>query len=148
MKKILSIVSALVALAIGFSSCSDDDGIYRNHIGSHVSDGYSVCYIPSDYLDLDAGTSQLQINLLPQKGDREYSVIALVKYGIDAHLIKLPLEQANAIPDGIYVMSGETMSGEKLKKKLNVEFKDNMLQCINYLSIKLNIKRLHCRGFL
>ncbi len=133
MKKILSIVSALVALAIGFSSCSDDDGIYRNHIGSHVSDGYSVCYIPSDYLDLDAGTSQLQINLLPQKGDREYSVIALVKYGVDAHLIKLPLEQVNAIPDGIYVMSGETMSGEKLKKKLNVEFKDNMLQCINYV---------------
>lgn len=131
MKKIWSIITICFALSMTGVSCSDDE-LIGNEIGSHVSDGHTTFYLSSEYLDLDPDITQIVVNLIPQDGHQEYSIIANVVCGDGAHHIKLPLEHVVEIPDGVYVMECETLAGESLSSKLNVEFKDNLLHCINY----------------
>lgn len=137
MNKFISIISVSLALGLGFASCSDDE-VVSNQIGSQLNDDHSMFYLPSDYLELDPDITQIVVNLMPQDGHQEYSIVASVDRGKNVHVIKMPLEEMGVIADGIYIMSCETMAGESLKTKLNVEFKDNMLHCVNYKMMAYN----------
>lgn len=112
-------------------SCSDDD-VMTNEIGSYITDEHTIFYVSSAYLELEHGTTQIVVNLVPQDGQQEYSVVANVVRGDGSHQIKIPLEKVMEISDGVYVLTCETLAGESLKSRLNVEFKNNMLHCINY----------------
>lgn len=131
MNKFISIVTVSLALGLGFASCSDDE-VVSNQIGSQLNEDHSMFYLPSDYLELSPDITQIVVNLMPQDGHQEYSILASVDRGKGVHIIKLLLEKKTVIADGIYIMSCETPAGEFLKPKLNVEFKDNMLHCVNY----------------
>lgn len=139
MNKLLSIISVFAVLAMGFSSCSDDEEIYRNELGSHIKDGHTVCYIPTSYLELESEMTQLVVNLLPHKGKQEYSILATVHQTYSHHIIQIPLEDVVNIPDGVYIMTCETLSGVKLPSKINVEFKENMLHRINYKMVSYSL---------
>ena len=131
MNKFISIITVSLALGLSFTSCSDDD-VYNNEVGSQIIDGHTIFYLPSDYLELGSDVAQIEVNLLPENGHQEYSIVAHVARGKGLHLIKLPLEKISQINDGVYVMTFRTPEGNTLKSKINVEFKNNMLHRINY----------------
>lgn len=140
MNKLLYFISLIIAIAIGFTSCNEDNDLYRNEIGSHISEGHSVCYIPKKYLELKEGTTQLIVNLMPLQGTQEYSITALAYPTRTNNVIQLPLAEIASIRDGKYVMTLKTISGAKTKSKLNVEFKDNLLHCINYVMVSYSFE--------
>ena len=111
MNKFISIIT--VSLALGFTSCSDDD-VYNNEIGSQIIDGHTIFYLPSDYLELGSDDAQIEVNLLPENGHQEYSILAHVARGKGLHLIKLPLEKISQINDGVYVIEMLQAAGKKV----------------------------------
>ena len=49
MNKIISVISVFMALAIGVVSCSDEENVYSNEMGSQLNDAHSIFFLEIKY---------------------------------------------------------------------------------------------------
>lgn len=133
MNKIISVISVFMALAIGVVSCSDEENVYSNEMGSQLNDAHSIFYLQKKYMDLEPGMNKIVVNLTPERGDREISVVASVLQIVDYHVVHMPIADIGNIPNGVYTMLCKTLDGKIHSSRLNVDFKDNMLHHVNYV---------------